>query len=80
MDAETRKQLTLVKDELELVLELLERERKELHAEIHQTDSRDYRSEAVATARSGGPADKDFLSRIELHNHFFLECCKGVIE
>jgi len=44
MDAETRKQLTLVKDEWELVLELLERERKELHAEIHKTDSRDYRA------------------------------------
>jgi hypothetical protein len=44
MDAEIRKQLTLVKDEWELVLELLERERKELHAEIHQTDSRDYRA------------------------------------
>ena len=33
----------MLKDEWELVLELLERERKELHAEIHQTDSRDYR-------------------------------------
>ena len=44
MDVETRKQLTLLKDEWELVLELLERERKELHAEIHQTDSRDYRA------------------------------------
>jgi hypothetical protein len=44
MDAETRKQLTLVKDEWNLVIELLERERKELHAEIHRTDSRDYRA------------------------------------
>ena len=44
MDAETRKQLTLVKDEWNLIIELLERERKELHAEIHQTDSRDYRA------------------------------------
>jgi hypothetical protein len=44
MDAEIRKQLTLAKDEWELVLELLEREHKELHAEIHQTDSRDYRA------------------------------------
>lgn len=43
MDAETRKQLALAKDEWELVLELLERERKELHAEIHRTDSHDYR-------------------------------------
>ena len=63
MDAETRKQLTLVKDEWELVLELLERERKELHAEIQSDRLPRLSSEAVATARSGGPAPKDSWPR-----------------
>jgi hypothetical protein len=44
MDVKTRQQLTLAKDEWDLVIELVEREQKELHAEIHQTDSRDYRT------------------------------------
>lgn len=37
MDVKTRQQLTLAKDEWDLVIELVEREQKELHAEIHQT-------------------------------------------
>jgi hypothetical protein len=45
MDVKTWQQLTLAKDEWDLVIELVEREQKELHAEIHQTDSRDYRAE-----------------------------------
>jgi hypothetical protein len=44
MDVKTRQQLTLAKEECDLVIELVEREQKELHAEIHQTDSRDYRA------------------------------------
>jgi hypothetical protein len=44
MDVKTRQQPTLSKEECDLVIELVQRERKELHAEIHQTDSRDYRA------------------------------------
>ena len=44
MDVKTRQQLTLDKEEWDLLIELVEREQKELHAEIHQTDSRDYRA------------------------------------
>jgi hypothetical protein len=44
MDVKTRQQLTLVKEESDLLIELVEREQKELHAELHQTDSRDYRA------------------------------------
>ena len=44
MDVKTTQQPTLSKDEWDLVIELVEREQKELHAEIHQTDSRDYRA------------------------------------
>ncbi len=44
MDVKTRQQLTLAKEEWDLVIELVEREQKELHAELHQTDSRDYRA------------------------------------
>ena len=44
MDVKTRQQLTLANHEWDLVIELVEREQKELHAEIHQTDSRDYRA------------------------------------
>jgi len=44
MDVKTRQQLILAKEEWDLVVELVEREQKELHAEIHQTDSRDYRT------------------------------------
>ena len=40
----TRRRLTLVKEEWVLAIELVEREQKELHAEIHQTDSHDYRA------------------------------------
>ena len=35
---------TLADDQWDLIIELVERERKELHAEIHQTDSHDYRA------------------------------------
>jgi hypothetical protein len=44
MDVKTTQQPTLSKEEWDLVIELVEREQKELHAEIHQTDSRDYRA------------------------------------
>jgi hypothetical protein len=44
MDVKTTQQPTLSKEECDLVIELVEREQKELHAEIHQTDSRDYRA------------------------------------
>ena len=44
MDVKTTQQPTLGKEEWDLVIELVEREQKELHAEIHQTDSRDYRA------------------------------------
>jgi hypothetical protein len=44
MDVKTTQQPTLAKEERDLVIELVEREQKELHAEIHQTDSRDYRA------------------------------------
>jgi hypothetical protein len=43
MDVKVAQQPTLTKEEWDLVIELIEREQKELHAEIHQTDSRDYR-------------------------------------
>lgn len=36
-------QPTLTKEEWALVIELIEREQKELHAEMRQTDSRAYR-------------------------------------
>jgi hypothetical protein len=45
MDVKTTQQPILAKEEWDLVIELVERERKELHAEIHQTDSRSYRAE-----------------------------------
>jgi hypothetical protein len=41
---ETKQQLTLGSEEWDLVTELVERERRELHAEIHQTDSHEYRT------------------------------------
>jgi hypothetical protein len=44
MDVKVTQQPTLTKEEWDLVIELIEREEKELHAEIHQTDSRDYRA------------------------------------
>lgn len=44
MDVKIRQQPTLAKEEWDLIIELVEREQKELHAEIHQTDSRDYRA------------------------------------
>lgn len=44
MDVKAQQQPTLTKEEWSLVIELVEREQKELHAEIHQTDSRDYRA------------------------------------
>ncbi len=44
MDVEITQQPPLTKEEWDLVIELVEREQKELHAEIHQTDSRDYRA------------------------------------
>ena len=44
MDVKTRQQPMLAKEEWDLVIELVDRERKELHAEIHKTDSRDYRA------------------------------------
>ena len=44
MDVQTRQQLTLAKEEWDLVIELVEREQKELHAELHQTDSPDERA------------------------------------
>jgi hypothetical protein len=45
MDAKVTQQPTLTKEEWDLVIELIEREQKELHAEIHQTDARAYRAE-----------------------------------
>ena len=42
MDVKTRP--PLADDQWDLIIELVERERKELHAEIHQTDSHDYRA------------------------------------
>ena len=42
MNVKVTQQLT--KKEWDLVIELIEREQKELHAEIHQTDSRDFRA------------------------------------
>ena len=44
MDMKTTQQLTLTKEEWDLLIQLVEREQKELHEEIHQTDSRDYRA------------------------------------
>jgi hypothetical protein len=44
MDVKTTQQPILAKEEWDLVIELVEREQKELHGEIHQTDSRDYRA------------------------------------
>ena len=44
MDVRIGQQPILAKEEWDLVIELIERERRELHAEIHQTDSRDYRA------------------------------------
>jgi hypothetical protein len=44
MDVKVTQQTTLTKEEWDLVIELIEREQKELHAEIHQTDSRDFRA------------------------------------
>lgn len=44
MDVETRQQVTLAREEWDLVLELVERERSELHAEIHKTDAHEYRA------------------------------------
>jgi hypothetical protein len=44
MDTKTTQQPTLSKEECGLLIELVQREQKELHAEIHQTDSRDYRA------------------------------------
>jgi hypothetical protein len=37
MDVKVTQQPTLTKGEWDLVMELIEREQKELHAEIHQT-------------------------------------------
>ena len=44
MSMDTKQQLTLGREEWELVTELVERERRELHAEIHRTDSHEYRA------------------------------------
>ena len=44
MSMDTKQQLTLGREEWELVTELVERERRELHAEIHRTDSHEYRT------------------------------------
>jgi hypothetical protein len=44
MDVKATQQPTLTKEEWDLVIDLIEREQKELHAELHQTDSRDYRA------------------------------------
>jgi hypothetical protein len=43
MEVKAEQPPTLTKEEWSLVIELVEREQKELHEEIHQTDSRDYR-------------------------------------
>lgn len=45
MDVKISQQPALAKEEWDLVIELIEREQKELHAEIHKTDSRAYRAE-----------------------------------
>lgn len=44
MDVEAKQQLALVREEWDLVLELVVRERNELHAEIHKTDAHEYRA------------------------------------
>jgi uncharacterized tellurite resistance protein B-like protein len=44
MDVKITQQPSLTKEQWDLVIELVEREQKELHAEIHQTDSHDYRA------------------------------------
>jgi hypothetical protein len=44
MDMKVTQQPTLTKEDCDLVIELVEREQKELRAEIHQTDSRAYRA------------------------------------
>jgi hypothetical protein len=44
MDLKSKQQLAVAKEEWDLVVELVEREQKELHAEIRQTDSRAYRA------------------------------------
>ena len=43
MDAKTKEQPRLAEEEWNLVIELIQREQKELRGEIHQTDSHDYR-------------------------------------
>jgi len=44
MGVKTTEQATLSKEEWDVIIDLLEREEKGLRAEIHQTDSRDYRA------------------------------------
>jgi hypothetical protein len=44
MDVKIGQQPTLAKEEWDLVIELIEREQKGLHAEIHHTDSHEYRA------------------------------------
>jgi hypothetical protein len=44
MDVKTGQQPILAKEEWDLVIQLIEREQKELHAEIHRTDSHEYRA------------------------------------
>ena len=44
MDVKISQQPTLAQEEWDLIIEIIEQEQKELHAEIHQTDSRDYRA------------------------------------
>jgi hypothetical protein len=44
MNVKATQQPTLTKEEWDLVIDLIEREQKELRAELHQTDSRDYRA------------------------------------
>ena len=44
MDVKIRQQPTLSPEEWDLVIELLNREQKELRAEIHHTDSKNYRN------------------------------------
>lgn len=44
MDSVNIQQLSLPRAELELLIDLIESERRELHGEIHRTDSHDYRA------------------------------------
>jgi hypothetical protein len=44
MDVKVTQQPTLTKEEWDLVIELIEREQKALHAEVHHTDSHAYRA------------------------------------